>query len=549
MRFISSSNVLSTIKDNERSIGQRFNFFIYDQKCDEEHEALVKLRSIFLSTIKNGGARMDKLPSKVLHYINGEFREGVAGTSFENMNPFTNQVINEVAEGLNEDVHLAVRAAKEAFDHGPWRTMPIEKRTEILIQIADLIKKHQDEIAYLESLDTGLPISQTKKQANRAAENFRFYAEMVKTRLVGEAYRDHDQFINYTIYKPIGVAGLITPWNAPFMLETWKVAPALATGNTVVLKPAEWSPLTANKLAEIIHESDLPNGVFNLVHGFGETAGASLVAHPDVRLLSFTGETKTGSEIIRNSAATLKKLSMELGGKSPAVVFADADLERALDAVIWGIFSFNGERCTANSRLFLEKSIYHPFLEKLKERIHRIKIGDPMDPQTEIGPLIHRNHYETVSNYIELAKKEGAEVYSASVPESLKDGNFIAPTLLLNCHNQMRVVQEEIFGPVMAVIPFEREEEVVQMANDVKYGLAAYVWTNNLQRAHRIAQSMESGMVWINSQNVRDLKIPFGGTKYSGLGREGGHYAFDFYTEVQVIHTAIGDHHIPKFGK
>jgi 5-carboxymethyl-2-hydroxymuconic-semialdehyde dehydrogenase len=487
--------------------------------------------------------------SNVLHYINGEFVEGSAGKYFENINPFTNKPINQVAEGFKEDIDAAVRAAKAAFDDGPWRTMSVHERMQYVLRIADLIEKYADDISYLESLDTGIPISQAQKQAARAAENFRFYAEMVKTRMVGEAYHVDGQFLNYTIYKPVGVAGLITPWNTPFMLETWKVAPALATGNTVVLKPAEWSPLTANKLAEIIHEAGLPKGVFNVVHGFGETAGAALVAHPDVRLVSFTGETKTGAEIIKNSADTLKKTSMELGGKSPLIVFADADLERALDAAVWGIFSLNGERCTANSRLFVEQSIYDSFVEKLKERVNNIVIGDPMDPATELGPLIHRDHWERVVNYIEIAKQEGAEVYAASVPEELKKGNFVPPTLLLNCRNDMKVAQEEIFGPVMAVMSFETEEDVIRMANDVKYGLAAYVWTNDMKRGHRIAQALESGMAWVNSQNVRDLRIPFGGTKYSGIGREGGHYSFDFYTEVQVVHVAIGDHPIPKFGK
>lgn len=358
--------------------------------------------------------------SNVLHYINGEFVEGTAGKCFENINPFTNEPINQVAEGFKEDIDAAVRAAKAAFEHGPWRTMSVHERMKYVLRIADLIEKYADDISYLESLDTGIPISQAQKQAARAAENFRFYAEMVKTRMVGEAYHVDGQFLNYTIYKPVGVAGLITPWNTPFMLETWKVAPALATGNTVVLKPAEWSPLTANKLAEIIHEAGLPKGVFNVVHGFGETAGAALVAHPDVRLISFTGETKTGAEIIKNSADTLKKTSMELGGKSPLIVFADADLERALDAAVWGIFSLNGERCTANSRLFVEQSIYDSFVEKLKERVNNIVIGDPMDPATELGPLIHRDHWERVVNYIEIAKQEGAEVYAASVPEELK---------------------------------------------------------------------------------------------------------------------------------
>ena len=484
----------------------------------------------------------------VQHYINGQFVDGVVGRTFENISPFNNKRINDVAEGFKEDIDLAVAAAREAFDHGPWRTMKVEERLNYLLKIADLIEENAEEISYLESLDTGLPISQTKKQAARGAENFRFYVEMVKSRLVGEAYQVDGEFINYTIHKPLGVAGLITPWNAPFMLETWKIAPTLATGNTCVLKPAEWSPLTANKLAQIIDQAGLPKGVFNIVHGFGETAGASLVAHPDVQMISFTGETTTGAEIVKNGADTMKRVSMELGGKSPAIIFADADLEKALDSVIWGIYSFNGERCTSNSRLFVQESIIDQFVESLKERVQNIIVGDPMNPETEVGPLIHRKHYENVSRYLKIAKEEGAEVISGIIPAEFKEGNYIAPTLLLNCTNDMTVAQEEIFGPVMAVIPFKTEEEVLRMANDVKYGLAAYVWTNDMKRGHHLAQSIDSGMVWVNSQNVRDLRIPFGGSKYSGVGREGGHYSFEFYTETQVIHVAIGDHHIPKFG-
>lgn len=486
---------------------------------------------------------------KVLHYINGQFVESVSGRVFQNINPFNNEPINEVCEGFEEDVDRAVKAARKAFDEGPWRTMSLDERLSYIYKIADLIEKYGEEISYLESHDMGMPVAQTKKQAARAAENFRFYAGMVKNRMVGEAYQVNNSFINYVIHKPVGVAGLITPWNAPFMLETWKVAPTLATGNTCVLKPAEWSPLSANKLAEIIHEAGVPEGVFNIVHGYGETCGAPLVAHPGVQLISFTGETTTGSEIIRNGAATLKRTSMELGGKSPAIVFDDADLETALDAVVWQIFSFNGERCTANSRLLIQDTVHDQFVEKLKERIHNIRIGDPMDPKTEIGPLIHRKHWENVTRYIEIARKEGAEVISAPIPEELKAGNYVAPTLVLGAHNKMTVAQEEIFGPVLTVIPFKTEEEALRLANDVKYGLAAYIWTNDIKRGHRLAQAIDSGMVWINSQNVRDLRTPFGGSKYSGIGREGGHYSFEFYTEMQVVHVALDEQHIPKFGK
>ncbi|MCF6136751.1 5-carboxymethyl-2-hydroxymuconate semialdehyde dehydrogenase [Pseudalkalibacillus berkeleyi] len=482
-------------------------------------------------------------------YINGNFQAAHQGHVFENLSPYSADVINQVAEGQKEDIEFAVDAAKNAFRNGPWRSMKVSERLEYINKIADLIDEHIEEIAYLESLDTGLPIKQTKKMTSRAATNFRFYAEMVKNRIVGEAYQVDDEFLNYTVQKPVGVAGLITPWNAPFMLETWKVAPALATGNTVVLKPAEWSPLTANKLAEIIDEAGLPNGVFNVVHGFGETAGAALVAHPDVELISFTGETTTGSEIMRNGAASLKRFSMELGGKSPIIVFDDADIERALDACVWGIFSFNGERCTANSRLFVQDSIKDMFIERLKERVSNIVVGDPMDMDTEVGPLIHKEHYNRVKNYLAIATQEGAEIYQGKIPAGLESGNYVAPTLLLDVKNDMRVAQEEIFGPVLTVMTFTSEKEVIQLANDIRYGLAGYVWTNDMKKGHRVAQAVEAGMLWVNSQNVRDLRIPFGGSKSSGIGREGGHYAFEFYTEMKVIHVAMGDHHIPQFGK
>jgi 5-carboxymethyl-2-hydroxymuconic-semialdehyde dehydrogenase len=481
-------------------------------------------------------------------YINGKFVDAVSGKNFDNFNPYTNERINRVAEGDSADIDTAVKAAHDAFN-GPWGKMKVSERLKYIHKIADLIDEHIDEIAPLESLDTGLPISQTKNMVARSAQNFRFYAEMVASRMAGEAYQVDGDFLNYTIRKPVGVAGLITPWNAPFMLETWKLAPALATGNTVVMKPGELSPITANRLAEIIDQAELPDGVFNVVHGFGETAGAALVAHPNVRLISFTGETVTGVEITKNGADTLKRVSMELGGKSPIIIFDDADFERALDACTWGIFSFNGERCTANSRLFLHASIYDDFISALKERVQNIVLGDPMDPTTQVGPLIHRDHYNKVKSYIDLAIQEGAEVFSGEIPEHLHKGNFVAPTLLLNVKNNMRVAQEEIFGPVLAVMKFETEDEVIELANDVKYGLAGYVWTKDIQRAHRVAQAVDAGMVWINSQNVRDLRIPFGGSKASGIGREGGHYAFDFYTETQVIHVALGNHHIPQFGK
>nr|WP_246407606.1 5-carboxymethyl-2-hydroxymuconate semialdehyde dehydrogenase [Geomicrobium halophilum] len=498
--------------------------------------------------ISEAGKKTIEAITTIQQYINGGFVPSSTNETFENLSPYTNEPINQVASGSSDDIHQAVQAAKKAFK-GEWGQMKLKERLGYIYKIADLIDEHIEEIAPLESYDTGLPIQQTKKMVARSAQNFRFYAEMVSTRLVGDVYPVDDEFLNYTIQKPVGVAGLITPWNAPFMLETWKIAPALATGNTVVLKPAEWSPLTANRLAEIIDKADLPDGVFNVVHGYGETAGAALVSHPDAPLISFTGETTTGSEIMKNGADALKRFSMELGGKSPIIVFDDADIDRALDACTWGIFSFNGERCTANSRLYVQESIAEEFVKRLQERVDNIKVGDPMDDKTEVGPLIHRNHCENVRGYLEIAKEEGADIYSGNIPSDLSRGNYIAPTLLLNANNEMRCVQEEIFGPVIAVMTFESEEEVVEKANDVRYGLAGYVWTKDIQRGHRVSQAIDSGMLWVNAQNVRDLRTPFGGAKHSGIGREGGYYAFEFYTEQQVIHVALGDHHIPQFGK
>ncbi|WP_240376808.1 5-carboxymethyl-2-hydroxymuconate semialdehyde dehydrogenase [Bacillus piscicola] len=501
-----------------------------------------------LTDVSEAGKKVISSISDIKLYIDGAFVDAESKEQFDNISPYTNEKINSVASGDKADVDKAVKAARKAFK-GEWGSLKLKDRLAYIYKIADLIDEHIEEIAPLESYDTGLPISQTRKMVARAANNFRFYAEMVSARLVGEVYQVDDEFLNYTVQSPVGIAGLITPWNAPFMLETWKIAPALATGNTVVLKPAEWSPLTANRLAEIIDKAGLPDGVFNVVHGYGETAGASLVANPDVELISFTGETTTGSEIMKNGADSLKRFSMELGGKSPIIVFEDADLDRALDAATWGIFSFNGERCTANSRLYLHESIADSFIEKLKDRVENIVVGDPMKNETQVGPLIHRNHFENVKSYLEIAREEGCEVVSGHIPEELSRGNYVAPTMLLNADNKMRVVQEEIFGPVIAVMTFKDEEEVIEKANDVRYGLAGYVWTNDIKRGHRVAQAVESGMLWVNAQNVRDLRTPFGGSKHSGIGREGGHYAFEFYTETKIIHVAIGDHHIPQFGK
>lgn len=483
------------------------------------------------------------------HFISSGFIPSVSEEVFPTLNPATNAVITHVATGGAADVDRAVQAARHAFDDGPWSRMTPEERRKYLRRIGDLIIKHADEIAEAEIADTGIPSAQIKKGAiPRAADNFYFFADYAVS-LTGSLYQAPNDFLNYTVHRPVGVAGLITPWNTPFMLETWKVAPCLAGGNTCVLKPAEWSPLSAQKLAEIVLEADLPPGVFNIVHGYGESAGAPLVAHPQVQLISFTGETTTGMEIMRNGAGTLKRYSMELGGKSPNIIFPDADLDRALDGTLFQIFSLNGERCTAGSRLIIHESIHDEFVERLAARIQNIRVGDPSDPKTQIGPLIHPDHWARVRGYMDVARQEGAALrVGGDRPTHLRQGNYFAPTLITHVRNDMRIAQEEIFGPVLVVIPFRDQAEAIRLANDVKYGLAAYLWTNDLTRAHRVAQSIESGMVWINSHNVRDLRTPFGGSKYSGIGREGGHFSFEFYTETTTIHVALGEHHIPKMG-
>jgi len=487
---------------------------------------------------------------KVQHFINGEFVDSLSNKTFETLNPSTNKVIGAIADGQAEDIDRAVKAARAAFDSGPWPRMNAEQRGKLLRRVADLIVKASDEVADREVQDVGIPVSQVKGGAiPRAAYNFNYFADMTY-RLVGESYPVGDSFLNYSLRKPVGVAGLITPWNTPFMLSTWKAAPCLAFGNTCVLKPAEWSPLTADSLARIIAEADLPPGVFNVVHGFGETAGAPLVAHSGVNVISFTGETTTGQEIIRNGAATLKRYSMELGGKSPTIVFDDADLDRALDGAIFQVYSLNGERCTAGSRLLLQEGIYADFVGKLAERVASIKTGDPHDPATEVGPLIHPDHWDKLRGYMDIARGEGGDgAGGGDRPDGLEQGNFFAPTLITDVKPGMRIEQEEVFGPVLAVIPFKDEAEAIRIANGVKYGLAGYVWTRDGARGQRVAHALESGMVWINSHNVRDLRTPFGGSKQSGIGREGDHYSFELYTELKAVHIALGEHPIPKMGK
>ncbi|MGL3149542.1 5-carboxymethyl-2-hydroxymuconate semialdehyde dehydrogenase [Microbacterium sp. A82] len=488
------------------------------------------------------------LPARIQHYIDGSFVDSVDGDTFDVLDPVTNENYTTAAAGKKADIDLAVAAAKRAFEDGPWPKMLPRERSRVLHKIADLVESRDQRLAELESFDSGLPITQALGQARRAAENFRFFADLIVAQ-ADDTYKVPGRQINYVNRKPIGVAGLITPWNTPFMLESWKLGPALATGNTVVLKPAEFTPLSASLWADIFEEAGLPQGVFNLVNGLGEDAGDALVKHPDVPLISFTGESSTGQLIFANAAPYLKGLSMELGGKSPAIVFADADLEAAVNATIFGVFSLNGERCTAGSRILVEDSIYDEFVEKYAAQAKRVKVGLPNDPTTEVGALVHPEHYDKVMSYVEIGKSEARLVAGGGRPEGFNTGNYVAPTVFADVYPDARIFQEEIFGPVVAITPFTGDEEALALANNTKYGLAAYIWTNDLKRAHNFAGDLEAGMVWLNSNNVRDLRTPFGGVKASGLGHEGGYRSIDFYTDQQAVHINLGEVHNPVFGK
>jgi acyl-CoA reductase-like NAD-dependent aldehyde dehydrogenase len=470
-------------------------------------------------------------------FVGGRFAPSISGRTFDTYNPASGTVLARVAEADAADVDAAVRAARQAFESGPWPKMTAAERGRILWRAADVILKRREEISELETLDSGKPISDNLKvDVPMAADCFQYFAGWA-TKIEGRTVPVSGPYLNYTLREPVGVVGAIIPWNFPFLMAAWKAAPALCAGNTVVLKPAEQTPLTALLLAEVLQEAGLPEGVFNVVPGFGPSAGAALVAHPGVDKIAFTGSTPVGQEILKASAGTLKRVSLELGGKSPSLVFADADLEAAVRGAAVGIFYNEGQVCTAASRLFVEESIHDALVEKLVERTKKTVPGDPLDPKCRYGPQVSEEQMSRILRYVGIGKEEGARLLAGGARAKVGDGNgwYVEPTVFDGVRNDMTIAREEIFGPVLSVLTFREADEAVRLGNDTMYGLAAAVWTKDVKKAHRVARQLRAGTVWINTVNAFDNASPFGGYKMSGFGRELGEAALDLYTQTKSV--------------
>jgi acyl-CoA reductase-like NAD-dependent aldehyde dehydrogenase len=480
------------------------------------------------------GAFLTSASKKML--IGGRWLESVSGKTFVTLNPASAEPIANVAEGDALDIDRAVQAARRAFDEGPWPHEAPAHRTKTLLAIADLIDKHREELAYLETVDNGKTIFESLNiDVPRAAEVFRYYAGW-PTKLFGETNPSDPSFFNFTLREPVGVCGQIIPWNFPLLMAAWKLGPALACGNTVVLKPAEQTPLTALRLGELLLEAGLPEGVVNIVPGYGASAGAALASHPQVDKVAFTGSTEVGREILKGSAVNLKRVSLELGGKSPNIVFLDADQKAATAGAFRGIFYNQGQVCCAGSRLFVEQQIYDEFVDGLASSAAAIKQGPGLDPESRMGPLVSEEQFNRVLAYVDIGKNEGAQVKTGGERNhALGKGYFVKPTVLTDVNNAMRIAQEEIFGPVVCAIPFKNESDVIRQANETIYGLSAGVWTRDVSKAHRMARSLRAGTVWVNCYNQLDPISSFGGYKQSGFGRELGVHSLDLYTQIKSV--------------